>query len=285
MLRRDILTPLGIIFGFAVIFISIYLVAGYDGLLGFVSISSLFIVLGGLSASILVAFGAREIKNMFIVIHTTYRRKELDLEELIQMLVELSKTSRTEGSIRGLEKRSIHLKDPFIKKGIQLIVDGYSSEMIRQVMGMDITALKMRHDRGQQIMRKSAELSPAWGMIGTIIGLVIMLREINNPEAIGPAVAVALITTFYGILLANLVFNPIAHKLEWSSEEEILLKEVVVEALVSIRNNEGPSLLRNKLHMYLTNDMYQSLPNEDINVEADEELDSELVETVSRNDG
>lgn len=115
MFRKDILTPLGILFGFLVISVSIYLVAGYDGLLGFVSVSSLFIAVGGLTASIFVAFGAREVKNMFIVIHTTYRKKDLDLKEFTEMLVELSKTSRSDGSIHGLERLSQDIKDPFIK--------------------------------------------------------------------------------------------------------------------------------------------------------------------------
>jgi chemotaxis protein MotA len=255
--RTDVLTPIGILAGFAVIFTAIYLAGGYDGLMGFVSLSSFFIVVGGLIASLFVSFGFREIRNMLSVVYATYRRREVNLQELINLFADIARSSREDGVV-SIEKYLSTLTDPFMKKGIAMIVDGYSSQMIRQVMAMDITALQMRHARGQRVLAKAGELSPAWGMVGTIIGLVLMLRQIDNPDAIGPAVAVALITTFYGLLLANLVFNPIVTKLGYASEEEVLLKEVIIEALVSINEEEGPGVLRNKLQMFLANEMHRS---------------------------
>lgn len=252
MLRKDILTPVGIILGFAVIFFAIYLAGGYDSFLVFISLSSFIIVFGGLFASLFVGFGAKEVGSMFKVLHTTFRRKEVPIQEFINNLVRLARTSRVDGMIKGLERERERTTDPFIQKGLRLVIDGYEEEMIRKIMDMDIRAMEKRHARGQQLITKAGELSPAWGMIGTIVGLVLMLQQLDNPGELGPAIAVALITTFYGVLTANLIFIPIANKLVLLTEEEVFLKEVVIDALISIRNNEGPTILKDKLQMFLT---------------------------------
>lgn len=262
MFRKDVFTPVGIFLGVAVIFLAIYFAGGFDGVLGFISLSSFIIVVGGLFASLFVGFGANEMKSMFTVLHTTFRRKDIPVQEFISTLVHLSRTSRTEGIVIGLENEMKQATDPFLKRGLRLVIDGYDEETIRKMMMMDIEAMRKRHARGQQIMTKAGELSPAWGMVGTIIGLVLMLQQLNNPHELGPAIAIALITTFYGVLLANLVFNPIANKLELLTEEEVFLKEVIIDALISIRNEEGPALLRDKLHMLLTESVYDSLAAE-----------------------
>ncbi|GAB7386697.1 flagellar motor protein MotP [Bacillaceae bacterium] len=259
MSRNDLLTPLGIFLGISIIFGAIYVAAGYEGLLGFLNLPSFITVAGGLIASIFVGFGPREVKNTFAVLHTAFRRKEVDITEFIEYFVRLSRQSKTEGMIAGLDKELDRIKDPFVKKGLSLVIDGYDPELIRQIMQMEIDALQNRHFKGQTLIRRAGELSPGWGMIGTIVGLVLMLQRLNDPSSIGPAIALALITTFYGILLANLVFNPIANKLVLLSEEEVFLKRVIVEALISIRKEEGPAVLRQKLHMFLSNEMHDSL--------------------------
>ena len=175
----------------------------------------------------------------------------MPIQQFIHTLVRLARTSKMDGMIGGLEKEREKTSDPFIQKGLRLVIDGYEEDMIRKVIEMDILAMRKRHARGRKIITKAGELSPAWGMIGTIVGLVLMLQQLNNPDELGPAIAVALITTFYGVLLANLVFIPIANKLELLTEEEVFLKEVIIEALVSIRNEEGPAILKDKLQMYL----------------------------------
>lgn len=251
VLRKDILTPLGIFLGIAVIFLAIYMAGGYDAFLAFISLSSFVIVFGGLFASLFVGFGASEVKNMFKVLHTTFRRKEVPIQEFIHTLVHLARTSKMDGIIGGLEKERSRTPDPFIQKGLRLVIDGYEESMIRKIMEMDIFSMRKRHERGRQIITKAGELSPAWGMIGTIVGLVLMLQQLSEPDKLGPAIAVALITTFYGVLMANLVFMPIANKLELLTEEEAFLKEMIIEALVSIRNEEGPAILRDKLQMFM----------------------------------
>lgn len=249
--------------GFSVIFLAIYFAGGHDSFLAFISLSSIVIVVGGLFASLFVGFGAEEIKNMFVVLHTSFRRKEVPVQEFINTLVDLSRASKVDGMITGLEKERKRTADPFIKKGLRLLIDGYDEAMIRKVMEMDIVAMQKRHARGQQIITKAGELSPAWGMIGTIIGLVLMLQQLSDPSELGPAIAIALITTFYGALLANLVFIPIANKLVLLTEEEVFLKEVIIDALVSIRNEEGPAILRDKLHMFLTESAQERTAQDD----------------------
>ncbi|MDQ0338410.1 chemotaxis protein MotA [Caldalkalibacillus uzonensis] len=257
--QRDWLTPLGIFLGFGIIIIAIYLAGGIEGLSGFVSLSSFVTVVGGLTASLFVGFGGQEVKNMFSVLHQTFRKKNIDFQELIDFWVLLARKARQEGVVTGLEQELEQVKDPFVRKGLRLVVDGNDAGIIRQIMTMDISTLQKRHARGHQLISKAAELSPGWGMVGTIVGLVLMLQQIDNPQAIGPAIALALITTLYGVLLANLVFNPIANKLMLLTEEEVFIKEIIVEALISIRNDEGPVVLREKLQMFLTSEMYGRL--------------------------
>ncbi len=271
MFRKDVFTPVGILLGIAVIFLAIYFAGGYNGVLVFISLSSFIIVVGGLFASLFVGFGVNEMKNMFNVLHTTFRRKEIPVQDFINKLVHLSRTSRTDGIVIGLENERQRTTDPFIKRGLRLVIDGYDEEMIQKIMNMDIDAMQKRHARSQQIITKAGELSPAWGMVGTIIGLVLMLQQLNNPHELGPAIAIALITTFYGVLLANLVFNPIANKLILLTEEEIFLKEIIIDALVSISNEEGPTMLKDKLHMFLTESVYDSIVEETIGDDLHEE--------------
>lgn len=259
MFRKDIFTPLGIILGIGIIFLAIYFAGGIDGVLAFISLSSFIIVVGGLTASLFIGFGVKEFLNTFKVLHTTFRRKEIPVQEFINTLVHLSRTSRTDGIVVGLENEMQKTKDPFIKRGLRLVIDGYDEDMIRKIMTMDIDAMRQRHLRGQQLIARAGELSPAWGMVGTIIGLVLMFSQLNSPHELGPAIAIALITTFYGVILANLVFNPIATQLELLTEEEVFLKEVIIDALISIRNQEGPAMLRDKLHLYLTESVYDEI--------------------------
>ncbi len=259
MFRKDIFTPIGIVLGIGIIFLAIYFAGGINGMLAFISMSSFMIVAGGLFASLLIGFGAKEVLNMFKVLHTTFRRKEIPIQTFINTLVHLSRTSRTEGIVVGLEKEMQKTDDPFIKRGLRLVIDGYDEKMIRKIMTMDIDAMRKRHANGQQLIARAGELSPAWGMVGTIIGLVLMFQQINSPHEIGPAIAVALITTFYGVIFANLVFNPIATQLQILTEEEVFLKEVIIDALISIRNEEGPAMLRDKLHLYLTESVFDEI--------------------------
>lgn len=254
MKKRDLFTPIGIFLGFVFIFIAIFLAGGTKVLPGFFSLSSIIIVLGGVLASIFVGFGAHEIQNTFKVIRQTFSRKELNIQELIDFFIELIRETKEKGFLLGLEERKNKLKDPYIKKGISLVMDGFSPELIKQILEIEIDALEKRHSRGYEIVYKAGEVAPAWGMVGTIIGLVIMLLQLDDPSLLGPGIALALLTTFYGIVLSQLVFHPIADKLAKQSQDEIFIKRIIIEGIISIRNNESALVLREKLKSFITDE-------------------------------
>jgi chemotaxis protein MotA len=161
-----------------------------------------------------------------------------------------------------LEDAAYQVEDDFLKKGILLIVDGTDPELVRNILETELAFLEDRHKTGQSIFETMGALAPAFGMIGTLIGLIRMLRNLNNPEAIGPGMAVALLTTFYGALLANLVFIPVAGKLKIRSNEEILNKEVMIEGMLSIQAGENPRIIEEKLKAFLAPKIRESLQDE-----------------------
>lgn len=259
MKTRDLYTPIGIFLGLVFIFLAIFVAGGTRVLSGFFSLSSILIVLGGILASLVVGFGAAEIKNMFVVIKQTFSRKEIDIQELIDYFIDLLRGSAERGTLLGLEDRKDQFKDPFIKKGVSLVVDGLKPEVIQHILEIEIDALEKRHARGYQMVYKAGEAAPAWGMVGTIIGLVIMLLQLDDPSSLGPGVAFALLTTFYGIVLSQLVFHPIADKLAKQSQDEIFTKRVIIEGILSVRNGENALVLREKLGSFMTDEAHSKL--------------------------
>ncbi len=252
MKTRDLLTPIGIFLGFLFIFIAIFITGGTEVLSGFFSLSSVIIVMGGIAASLLVGFGVQEVKKTFTVIKQSFSRKELEVKELMDVFVDLLRGYVEQGTLLGLENRKNDLRDPFMKKGVSLIVDGFKPEQIKHILELEIEALEKRHSRGYEIVYKAGEVAPAWGMVGTIIGLVIMLLQLSDPSSLGPGVALALLTTFYGIVLSQLVFLPIADKLAKQSQDEIFTKRIIIEGVLSVRNGEHALILREKLQSFMT---------------------------------
>ena len=143
----------------------------------------------------------------------------------------------------ALEDAAYQLGDEFLQKGILLIVDGTDPELVKNIMETELAFLEERHKEGQSIFETMGTLAPAFGLIGTIIGLINMLKQLDNPSAIGPGMAVALVTTFYGAMFANLIFIPIAGKLKVRSREEVLIKEVMIEGMLSIQAGENPRII------------------------------------------
>jgi len=186
--------------------------------------------------------------------------------DTIAMMVKLSEKTRREGLL-SIEPELEQMEDPFIKQSLQLVVDGIESETIKDFMDTEIENMQARHGKGQAIFKSFGALFPAWGMIGTLIGLINLLKALDDPSAIGPAMAVALITTFYGSVLANFVCIPIANKLKIKSDDEIHLKEMIAEAVISIQAGENPKMLEQKLRIFLK--------PEDRNAEAKKEADEQ----------
>ncbi|GFZ82542.1 hypothetical protein GCM10010978_24120 [Compostibacillus humi] len=262
MKKRDILTPIGITLGFVMIILAIMSNSGTDGFLSFIDFAGILIVIGGVTGSMFITFKLEQIKLTGKIINETLYKNDIRLSELIRLFVRLAERARREG-ILALENELDDIDDPFIRKGILLVVDGIEPEVIKDIMEAEITAMEERHYKGRVILEKAGDYAPAWGMIGTLIGLVLMLNQLSNPENLGPAMAVALLTTLYGTVLANLVFHPMASKLEAKTEEEVFTRQIIIEGIIGVQSGQNPRILEEKLSAFLSEeDMAKEKENE-----------------------
>ncbi|MEA2062225.1 MAG: motility protein A, partial [Gemmatimonadota bacterium] len=171
--------------------------------------------------------------------------------ETIATLVSFAERARREG-ILALERHMEEIEDEFLSKGIQLAVDGTEPELMRSILTTELDYMERRHTNGAGILTTAGALAPAFGMCGTLIGLVLMLLTMSDPSTIGPKMAVALITTFYGAILANLFFIPLSNKLKRRSEEEVLVKELMIEGILSIQSGDNPRIVEQKLTSFIS---------------------------------
>jgi len=244
----DLATLIGIIAGIVCIVASI-MTGG--SLWSFWDISSVYITVGGGICATLISYKIGEFAKIMKVAVKVLVGKESRPQDTIKMLVELSVKARREGLL-SLEAEQENIKDEFLKQSLQLVVDGVEPEVIVDSMDLELENMKSRHDKGTGMFKTMAAQFPAWGMIGTLIGLIQLLDQLDDPSAIGPAMAVALITTFYGSVLANFICNPIATKLALKSKEEIQEKKMIIEGVLSIQAGENPRILEHKLKTFLS---------------------------------
>lgn len=200
----DIATVLGIVSG-VVLFLWAIMIDG--SLNDFIDTPSILIVLGGTAAGTLISYPLNRVLDVIKILKVVFTKKIIDAAGIIKIIVELAETARREGLL-ALEDAALQIDDQFLQKGILLVVDGTDPELVRSILETELSFLEERHKSGQSIFETMGALAPAFGMIGTLVGLIQMLKNLDSPEAIGPGMAVALITTFYGALLANLVFIP-----------------------------------------------------------------------------
>ena len=179
-----------------------------------------------------------------------FKLKKVDFQADIENIVKIANVARREG-ILALEETVNEMNDPFMQKGIMLIIDGSDPELVKSVLETELVFIRERHSSGQAILLQMSSFSPAYGMIGTLVGLINMLRKLDDPSSLGPSMAVALVTTFYGVVLANLLFTPFAKKLATQSADECLRKEMVLEGILSIQDGENPRIIREKLNAFL----------------------------------
>ncbi|MFH1081202.1 MAG: motility protein A [Pseudomonadota bacterium] len=243
----DFATIFGILGGFSLVIIAM---ASEGGLTWFLDGPSAMIVLGGTFGAVLINYPITEVLGVIRVAKNVFRGKTQQTGAVINQLIEMSKLSRREG-ILSLQKVIKQTKDPFMIKAINLIVDGVDSIHISEMLETELDFISERHRLGAEIFTTMGSFAPAMGLVGTLIGLVQMLKQMNNPSTIGPAMAIALITTFYGVVLANLVFLPIAGKLKTKSAQELLLKQLIINGILSIQAGDNPRVLEQKLHSYI----------------------------------
>lgn len=244
----ELTTIIGMSAGFIAIVISIVIGGGELG--GFLHIPSVFIVFGGTIAATVVAYPARMLKSMMTVFKKAFNKNDIDLNKDIDMIINIANIARREGLL-ALEDTMEEMNNPFLQKGIMLIVDGADTELIKSVMQTEIYFLQQRHEQGQAVINSMSSYAPAFGMVGTLIGLINMLANLDSPDALGPGMSTALITTLYGVFLANLVFGPIGKKLKAQSDAESLQKELIMEGLLSIQDGENPRVIKDKLLSFM----------------------------------
>jgi chemotaxis protein MotA len=241
----DLATLIGLIGAFGIIATAI--VIGGSALI-FLNVPSLLIVGVGTVMVVLMKFPLAHFFSAFKIAMKAFMHKPEDPQSLIREGVELANIARKEG-VLGLEGREI--SNPFLERGIQLCVDGHEPEFVRQMLNKDVNLTIERHERGQAIFRAIGDVAPAMGMIGTLIGLVQMLTNMDDPKAIGPAMAIALLTTLYGAIIANAFAIPIADKLALRSNEERLNKALILEAINAIQEGINPRVMEELLKTYL----------------------------------
>ncbi len=242
----DIATIVGMLAGSAVVFIAIFL--GGD-ILVFVNVPSILIVIGGGLAATVIRFPlAGVFSALGIGGRIAFTHKKTDPRQMIEQITELAEVVRKKGPL-GLEE--IEVDDPFLAKGIQYIADGYESSFIFESLERERDQFLERLDDGQRVFKSIGDAAPAFGMIGTLVGLVQMLSTMDDPSTIGPAMAVALLTTLYGAIVANLIALPISDKLGLKAKAADINSTLVIDGIMQIRENKSPNLIRELLIAYL----------------------------------
>jgi chemotaxis protein MotA len=244
----DIATVIGILLGFMVVITTVVAGGGWQI---FLHLPSMGLTIGGMLCATLIHFSLPQFLSIFSIVKKTIVSRIPPQSELIQKMVNYSAVNRRDGAL-ALEQEIHSVGDPFFGRGLQMIVDGQESEDIRELMALEIQYLQERHSTGKKILEFMGAAAPAFGMIGTLIGLVQMLRSMDSPDTIGAGMAVALLTTFYGALTANLVFIPLAGKLGIYSKAEALAMEMVVEGICAIARGENPTTVREKMQAYVS---------------------------------
>ncbi len=244
----DIGTVIGIVAAFALVIWGILL---GGSLSQFADGPSVAIVIGGTFAALLVAFPLQKVLGVAKVLRKAFFASPQEPGEVIAKMVRYAERARREGML-ALEEESEEEPDLFLRKGLRLAVDGTDPQLLEKILETDIGQIESRHKDGKGILEAGGTFAPAFGMAGTLIGLINMLASLEDPSTIGAGMATALITTFYGALLANAFFLPLASKLESRSSEEILVKEMIIDGIMAIQSGDSPRIVEEKLKSFLS---------------------------------
>jgi chemotaxis protein MotA len=243
-------TIVGLILGFAAMGGVLFLGKTDASLNTFIDPPALLMVFGGAAAVTLIGFPSRQLQSLFTILKKPFLSRLEEPSELINELVQLAELARKDGLL-ALEARSHEIRDPFIALGVQLAVDGTRPEVIAEIMNNEVEARADRHRDAKKIVELVGRCGPAFGMIATLLGLILMLGNLDSPDTIGPSMAIALIGTLYGALLANLICIPLGEKLSYMSREELLARRIVIRGVLAIQAGDNPRIVRQKLLMFL----------------------------------
>lgn len=258
----DITSILGVIVGAVLIVFGI----GLDKLGNFWDAQSLLIVFGGSLAAVIASYPLSKLKSLIRHMGMLMNGKKYDPAVTIDQLVDMAQIARKNGLL-ALEEKANALEDPFFKQAVMLVVDAMEAEKVREMLEGAVDSMAGRHEECAGIWDKAASYAPAFGMIGTLVGLINMLKGMDvtsgGSSSIGQDMSVALITTFYGCVLANLLYMPIAKKLRIRNEEEILYKQIIIEGVLGIQTGDNPKNLKERLVSFLDTKQQQQLLESD----------------------
>ena len=264
----DIASLIGIIAGFALMVFGILFGNDISVISGFLDPPSALITFGGSFMCILASYTLPNFLAGLKSIKLIFKTSSMNVADIIQKIIDLSNIARKEGLL-SLEEAASEIDDDFLKKGILLVVDGTDPELVRAIMETELASVEGRHKEKIGFWENVGAMGPAWGMIGTLIGLINMLRDLSDFASIGPNMAVALVTTLYGAVLANWICAPVATKLKGKNDEEMMVKEIEVEGLLSIQAGENPRVIEEKLKSFLAPGDRKTQTDDDLGGEAD----------------
>ncbi|MDE0862604.1 MAG: MotA/TolQ/ExbB proton channel family protein [Rubripirellula sp.] len=244
----DIASILGLILAIGLIITSILL--GEAPFTAFLDLPSMLVVFGGAVSAAMICFPLNSMLKAPLIAMKVLLNKSEDRIGLIKQIVELAETARRDGLL-ALESKVIEIDNPLVKTGIQMAVDGSTPDVVEEVLRTEIDAIAARHREGKNIMDQLGRFAPAYGMIGTLIGLIMMLQDMSDPSGIGAGMAVALITTLYGAIIANVFFSPFAEKLGLMSRNEMVSFEIAIRGVMAIQSGESPRAIDQKLRTFL----------------------------------
>jgi len=244
----DIATAFGLFFGLLCI---VWSIMSSDGAAVFINIPSMLVTVGGMTAATFIHFSLKQVFSVFSVMKKTVFYQLPTEQELIQKMVDYSAISRRDG-VLALQNQLNAAGDSFLIYALRLVIDGQKPEAIEDQLGMEIQYLQERHSDGKKMLEFMGNAAPAWGMIGTLIGLVQMLQALDDPKSIGGGMAISLITTFYGAFLANLVFLPLAGKLGMRSKKEATVRQMIVEGSLAIARGDSPTAVRERMQTFIS---------------------------------
>ncbi len=248
----DLATLIGVIGGAVLVFIGIVTgEGGFGALKNFGDFVSVVITIGGSMMELLASYSLQDFLGGLKSIKFAFKIQKFDEAETIKKIIDLSNIARKEGLLQ-LEEAANDLDDNFMKKGVLLIVDGTDPDLVRAILETELECIEGRHKKMIGFWVNMAAMGPAWGMIGTLIGLVNMLKTLSDASTIGPNMAVALLTTLYGSLMANWLATPVSNKLSDNNDREVMIKEVMIEGLLSIQAGENPRVIEEKLKSFLS---------------------------------
>ncbi len=247
----DLGTIIGLAVGAAMLLWSILMASD---IAPFIDYPSIIMVGGGSICAALISFPIENVLAVARVTRNAFFKRAKDSRTVIAEMVKYAELARRDG-ILALESVTASIDDPFVISAIQMAVDGTDPAMIEAILLSDLQAVEARHAEGKALFDNIGKFAPAFGMIGTLVGLVIMLKNMGNPDKIGPAMAVALLTTFYGAVVSNVIALPMAEKLGRRSKEEILLKMIVIKGVMAIQSGDNPRIVEQKLKTFLPSGM------------------------------